>query len=57
MLKCFAILFFFFFFFAILFFSGPYFVRTLHYDLSILGGPTWHGHGFIELDEANWQVR
>ena len=29
--------------FAILFSSGPRFVRILHYDLSILGGPTWHG--------------
>ena len=27
--------------FAIPFSSGPHFVRTLHYDLSILGGPTW----------------
>ena len=26
--------------FAILFFSGPHFVRTLHYDPSILDGPT-----------------
>ena len=24
-------------------FLGPCFVRTLHYDLSVLGGPTWHG--------------
>ena len=24
-------------------FSGQCFVRTLHYDLSILGGPAWHG--------------
>ena len=23
--------------------SGPRFVRTLHYDGSILGGPVWHG--------------
>ena len=23
--------------------SGPRFVRTLHYDLSILVGPAWHG--------------
>ena len=23
--------------------SGSCFVRTLHYDPSILGGPTWHG--------------
>ena len=29
--------------FAILFSSGPRFVRTLHHDLSVLGGPTWHG--------------
>ena len=27
---------------AIPFFSGPHFVRNLHHDLSILGGPTWH---------------
>ena len=27
--------------FAIAFPSGPCFVRTLHYDLSVLGGPTW----------------
>ena len=26
--------------FAIPFSSGPYFVRTLHHDLSVLGGPT-----------------
>ena len=29
--------------FAIPFSSGPRFTRTLHHDLSILGGPTWHG--------------
>ena len=29
--------------FAIPFFSGPYFVRTLHHDLSVLGDPTWRG--------------
>ena len=29
--------------FAISFSSGPCFVRTLHHDLSILVGPTWHG--------------
>ena len=28
---------------AISFSSGPRFVRTVHYDPSILGGPTWHG--------------
>ena len=25
------------------FFSEPHFVRTLHHDSSVLGGPTWHG--------------
>ena len=29
--------------FAIAFSSGPRFVRTLHCDPSVLGGPTWHG--------------
>ena len=29
--------------FAIPFSSGSHFVRTLHHDPSILGGPTWHG--------------
>ena len=29
--------------FAIPFSSGPYFVRTLHHDPSVLGGPTQHG--------------
>ena len=29
--------------FAIFSSSGPHFVRTLHYDPSILGGPAWHG--------------
>ena len=29
--------------FAIPFSSGPCFVRTLHHDPSVLGGPTWHG--------------
>ena len=28
--------------FAIPFSNGPHFVRTLHHDPSILGGPTWH---------------
>ena len=28
--------------FAITFSSGPHLVRTLHHDLSILGGHTWH---------------
>ena len=28
--------------FAIPFSSGPHFVRTLHNDLSVFGGPTWH---------------
>ena len=29
--------------FAIPFSSGPHFVRTLHHDPSVLGGPTGHG--------------
>ena len=29
--------------FAIPFFSRPCFIRTLHYEPFILGGPTWHG--------------
>ena len=37
---------------AIPFSSGPHFVRTLHRDLSVLGGPTWHAHSFTELDKA-----
>ena len=36
MLKC----------FAIPFSSGPRFVRTLHHDPSVLGGPTRHGSWF-----------
>ena len=32
--------------FAIPFSSGPHFVRTLHHDLSVLGGPTRHGSWF-----------
>ena len=32
--------------FAIPFSRGPHFVRTLHHDLSILGGPTRHGWWF-----------
>ena len=32
--------------FAILFSSGPHFLRTLHHDMSILGGPTGHGSLF-----------
>ena len=32
--------------FAIPFSSGPCFVKTLHYDSSVLGGPTWHGSWF-----------
>ena len=38
--------------FAIPFFSGQCFVRTLHHNPSVLGGPTQHGHFFIELDKA-----
>ena len=29
--------------FDIPFSSGPRFVRILHHDLPVLGGPTWHG--------------
>ena len=32
--------------FAIPFCSGPCFVRTLHHDPSVLGGPIWHGSLF-----------
>ena len=32
--------------FAIPFSSGPRFVRTLHHDLSVLGGPSRHGLQF-----------
>ena len=38
--------------FAIPFSSGPHFVRTLHHNPSVLGGPTWHAHSFTELDKA-----
>ena len=38
--------------FAIPFCSEPHFVRTLHHDPPILGGPTCMAHGFIELDKA-----
>ena len=38
--------------FTIPFSSGPRFVRTLHHDLSVLDGPTKHGHSFTELDKA-----
>ena len=37
---------------AIPFSSGPHFVRTLHHDPSVLGGPTWMAHSFIELDKV-----
>ena len=37
---------------AILFSSGAHFVRTLHHDLSIFGGPTCMAHSFIELEKA-----
>ena len=38
--------------FAIPFSSGPHSVRPLQHDLPILGGPTWHGFSFIELNKA-----
>ena len=34
---------------AISSFRGPRFVRTLHYDLSGLGGPAWLTHSFTEV--------
>ena len=37
--------------FAILFSSGPHFVRILHHDPSVLGGPYSMSHSFIELDK------
>ena len=38
---------------AIPFCSGPHFVRTLHHDPYVLGGPTQHGLlSFTELDKA-----
>ena len=38
--------------FAIPFSGGPHFVRTLHHDLSVLGGPTWHGSWFCWVREG-----
>ena len=38
--------------FAISFSSGPSFVRTLHYDLSILGDPHGMAHAFTEVTQA-----
>ena len=38
--------------FAIPFSSGPCFVRTVHHDLSILGGPTWHGSQLYWVTQA-----
>ena len=35
--------------FAIPFSSGPRFVRTLHHDLSALGGPTQHGPCCVDV--------
>ena len=32
--------------------SGPYFVRTLHHDPPVLGGPTCTAHSFIKLDKV-----
>ena len=29
--------------------SRPQFVRTVHYDPSVLGSPAWLAHSFIEL--------
>ena len=38
--------------FPIPFSSGPCFIRALHHDPSVLGGPTCMTHSFIELDKA-----
>ena len=38
--------------FAMTFSSGPCFVRILHHDLSILGGPTWHSSWFHWVRKA-----
>ena len=40
--------------FDIPFSSGPYFIRTLHHDLSCLSWVALHGvvHSFTELDKA-----
>ena len=38
--------------FAIPFSSGPHFVRTLHHDPSVLGGPAWHGSPFHRVSQA-----
>ena len=42
--------------FAIPFPSGPRFVRTLHCDLSILGGPAHMAPSFIELHKTVFHV-
>ena len=41
--------------FAIPFSSGLHFVRTLHYDPPVLGGPTRMAHNSIELDKL-WSM-
>ena len=38
--------------FAIPFSNEPHFVRALHRDPSVLGGPKRMAHSFIELDKA-----
>ena len=42
--------------FALTFSSGPHFVRTLHHDLSVLGGPTWHGSWFHWIRPRLWSI-
>ena len=42
--------------FAIPFSSGSPFVRTLHHDLSILDGPTWHGSLFHWFRPSLWSM-
>ena len=43
--------------FAIPLSSGPCFVRTLHHDLSILGGPTRHASQFHWVRQGSWSMR
>ena len=45
--------------FAISFSSGPHFLRTLHHELSILGGPVHHGsylHWVIQAPSPGYEI-
>ena len=37
--------------------QGPHFARTLHHDLSILGGPTRHASQFHWVRQGSWSMR